>query len=454
MHDDPVEHFKYGSIGSDVETGFPLHVMEVLPTMFPEYLPEGAPHDWTAFGLYQEEGHSMPIGFSERTRIVPLTGLTCAACHSGVWRAGPDAEPMRILGMPNAAFDVQAMFVFLFNSVRDDRFTADNVIAAMEERGTEVSAIDRIVYRRVVPRMRERLLEREAVLQRLFSEDHPPFGPGRVAAFNSFKLDLLAEHYAGGISEEEAIGTADYASTWNQGIRDNWQLNWDGNSPVTLDRNVGAAMGAGATPTGIDLPNIARVTEYLATLAPPPYPYHIDREQAARGEVLFRQHCNSCHGVDGERVGQTTPIDEIGTDRRRFDSFTPRLIELLQAFDDGYDWSLSSFRKTDGYANSPLDGIWARGPYLHNGSVPTLWDLLTPAEQRNGGATFFYTGHTVLDTVDVGSRADVARVGARPSFRYDLTLPGNSNVGHTGPYYGTELTDEEKRALIEYMKTL
>jgi hypothetical protein len=59
-----------------------------------------------------------------------------------------------------------------------------------------------------------------------------------------------------------------------------------------------------------------------------------------------------------------------------------------------------------------------------------------------------------LDTVDIGSRADVARVGTRPSFRFDLTLPGNSNVGHTGPYYGTELTDEEKRALIEYMKTL
>jgi hypothetical protein len=196
------------------------------------------------------------------------------------------------------------------------------------------------------------------------------------------------------------------------------------------------------------------MTAYLLELPSPRYPYRIDRSAAARGEVLYRQYCYSCHDPAGDRVGQVTPIEGVGTDRRRLDAWTPRIVELLDRVDEGYEWSLSTFVKTNGYVNSPLDGVWARGPYLHNGSVPTLWDLLTPAEQRNGGATFFYTGHAVLDTVDVGSRADVDRVGNRPSFRYDLTLPGNSNVGHTGATYGTELPDEEKRALIEYMKTL
>src|SRR6185436_1917240 len=106
--------------------------------MFPEYLPAGAPHDWTAFGLIQEPGHSMPIGFSERQRIIPLTGLNCAACHVGAWRASPDAEPMVILGMPSTSFNVQEFFLFLFASVADPRFTTDNVLAAMEEHGEEV----------------------------------------------------------------------------------------------------------------------------------------------------------------------------------------------------------------------------------------------------------------------------------------------------------------------------
>ena len=76
------EHFKYGSIGGDVENGLPLEVVEVLPEAFPEYLPEGAPADYTAFGFIQEPGHAMPIGFSVRTRFIDFTSLNCASSHS------------------------------------------------------------------------------------------------------------------------------------------------------------------------------------------------------------------------------------------------------------------------------------------------------------------------------------------------------------------------------------
>src|SRR5262245_33015547 len=63
------EHFKYGSIGSDIENGLPLHVVKVMPRMFPEYLPQGGAKDWTAFGFIQEPGREMPIGFSRRRRV-------------------------------------------------------------------------------------------------------------------------------------------------------------------------------------------------------------------------------------------------------------------------------------------------------------------------------------------------------------------------------------------------
>ena len=124
------------------------------------------------------------------------------------------------------------------------------------------------------------------------------------------------------------------------------------------------------------------------------------------------------------------------------------------AYGKGYPWEFKHFHKTDGYANAPLDGVWARAPYLHNGSVPTLYDLLTPADHRNGGQTTFYTGHAVYDTVNVGFRTDVATTNGHKSFAYVITEPGNSNKGHTGARYGTELSEEDKRALIEYLKTL
>ena len=113
----------------------------------------------------------------------------------------------------------------------------------------------------------------------------------------------------------------------------------------------------------------------------------------------------------------------------------------------GTPYQLKRFRKTNGYANHPLDGIWARAPYLHNGAVPTLRDLLEPPERR---PAVFYRGYDVYDRERVGFVATVAEEGGRMFFRYDTSIPGNSNAGHT---YGTALPDEDKQALVEYLKT-
>src|SRR5262249_38052624 len=110
-------------------------------------------------------------------------------------------------------------------------------------------------------------------------------------------------------------------------------------------------------------------------------------------------------------------------------------------------YRFTHFRKTDGYANQPLDGIWARAPYLHNGSVPTLRDLLEPAERR---PPVFYRGYDVFDQAKVGLVSNRPAADGRTYFRYDTSLPGNSNSGHD---YATSLPDEDKRAVVEYLKT-
>ncbi len=96
------------------------------------------------------------------------------------------------------------------------------------------------------------------------------------------------------------------------------------------------------------------------------------------------------------------------------------------------------------YKARPLNGIWTGGPFLHNGSVPNLYEIMLPAEKRSKS---FYIGSWEFDPVKVGY-VDEKRAG---SFYFDTTLKGNSNAGHE---YGTNLTDDQIWSVVEYMKTL
>jgi mono/diheme cytochrome c family protein len=100
------------------------------------------------------------------------------------------------------------------------------------------------------------------------------------------------------------------------------------------------------------------------------------------------------------------------------------------------------------YKARPLNGIWATGPFLHNGSVPTVSELLKQDTER---VKRFYVGSWRLDPVDVGITFDVPRENDVDLFLFDTSLPGNSNGGHN---FGTQLSADEKKQLVEYIKTL
>jgi hypothetical protein len=141
------------------------------------------------------------------------------------------------------------------------------------------------------------------------------------------------------------------------------------------------------------------------------------------------------------------PIDTIGTDRHRLDSYTFAFAANQFGLYPDSEYRFTHFRKTNGYANHPLDGIWLRGPYLHNGSVPTLYDLLEPPERR---PALFYRGYDLFDQEKVGFVSNVATDSGQVFSQYDTSVPGN---GHDGHLYGTTLPDDDKRAIVEYLKT-
>jgi mono/diheme cytochrome c family protein len=183
----------------------------------------------------------------------------------------------------------------------------------------------------------------------------------------------------------------------------------------------------------------------------------VDARLAEKGREVFAGTCARCHGTYGEKwtyPNRIVPLAEIGTDRRRFDGITPK-------FGDYYNKSwfgqLSRAIESDGYQAPPLDGIWATAPYLHNGSVPTLYHMLN---SKSRPKIFTRSYRTELDNYDsrkVGWKVQVLdRVpGKLPAVEarkiYDTTQPGRGNGGHT---YGDRLSEEERMAVIEYLKTL
>jgi cytochrome c2 len=251
------------------------------------------------------------------------------------------------------------------------------------------------------------------------------------------------------MDNDPSVGATDLPSIWNQTPRVGMRLHWDGNNDSLDERDKSAALGAGVTPVTIDIKSMTRIENWLLNgLKSPPYPYAIDESLASQGAAIYQRSCSQCHDFGAAYVGQVTPIAEIGTDRGRLDSFTYALASNMNLLYTGYPWRFTHFRKTNGYVNMPLDGVWLRAPYLHNGSVPTLRDLLNPPEER---PKTFYRGYDVYDRKKGGFVSDVAVENGRHYFLYDTGLAGNGNGGHL---YGTQLSAAEKNALVEYMKKL
>ena len=522
--------------------------------------------------------HGLPVGMTvsheaSQLTVIPMVGMTCAACHVGEWHR--DGQAVRVIGGPNLA-DQKGFFTALAKAAErsvehparlyedlQQQARDETLSAALIERhpeahkvltqcttlekigaagafgrqlrahldrlhGAEADDVDAlpnyanaptaepvdrgdtaalvkaddggaelgdgcpledeatraVAVHQMIDHFMEtmRLIEgRILFLQRIVLLVHLPqtdFGPGRADDWDVARAQLFDERWALPLTSPLS-----FPPTWN--LDDIPWLHYDNNTNSIMQRNYGQAFGTGAPfelktyGSTVD-PRQLRLAEDLAReITPPEWPADvfgpIDADLAAKGEPIFRATCATCHEGDGPGSSpgdKQYALDVIGTDPERLTTFgtpldgQPFAAVFPPALDRFIDWSMANegideadakrligpapeWRETNKYGTRALHGSWATAPYLHNGSVPTLYDLLQPSAKRPAS---FPIGSREYDVVKLGLTIEgvdgwmfnVAKDGA--------PIAGNSNAGHEGAAFGTELSEEERMALLEFLK--
>ena len=481
---DPAMNFLYGSIGSESQGGVPYWLIVVLPRIFDDLLP--GPGGYASLGLPWAEGQELPVGFSKKTIGFDRVGFNCALCHATQYRVGPAATPVIVAAGGSHTADIQGLLEFFSRAASDSRFSAETILTQIDL-AYPLGFVDRLLYKFVfIPVARKRLREQGAGFA--WASTRPRWGPGRDPPMNLTKFNLLA------LPMDSSVDNTDFPSLFNlrSRVREgrNWPaddysltadfaklgipheslllMNLDGATTSWRSVIIDSALGLQAEDSDFFRQRIADIEEWLLDLPAPEYPLPVDSALAARGHQVFEAECASCHASGRDnRLGTVIPLAEIGTDAERVHAWTREAADSANRIVRnrmGIERTPMG-KPPAGYIALQLDGLWLRAPYLHNGSVPTLRALLEPPERRPRA---FYRGYDVIDRVHVGfvsrrcaegsaTQSDTLSVdfqrGCMPEERgwlYDTSERGNGNGGHR---YGTELPEDLKVALVEYLKT-
>ncbi len=433
------EQFKYGSVGIESEEGIPYWIWQVLPRVFADKLPR--PGGYAAFGFLWEPGKELPVGFSKVDLYGgPRVAVNCAFCHTTSVRTSALAPPRIIAAGPANQINPQAYVKFLQAVADDPRFDSGELLDAIAGI-TRLSWRQRMQYRYLLDSRRQARAAVNSASSTAWMYRNPEWGPGRVDPFNPIKFGILK------LPVDATIGNSDMVPIWNMKARQGMSLHWDGLSASLREVVLSSALGDGASRTSIQLPNLARIEQWLMDVQPPAYPYEVDQALSAEGRRRLRRssarsamrraahaRARSCRSRKSE---PTVIASTCGRPRRRSPTTSTPTATLTTSRDFARPVAMSRCR-------SMACGSGRR--FCTTGRCP---HCRSSSSRRRGRRQTFYRGYDVFDPVRVGfvSEGDAA---TRTGTLYDTRLPGNSNAGHL---YGVELAPAQKKALIEFLKT-
>ncbi|HYX34394.1 MAG TPA: hypothetical protein VE954_14920 [Oligoflexus sp.] len=472
--------------------GTPGVILRLLPEVIPDLWSDASVTSFT--GLFKQRStdpfyYGMSLTKAPSATPTPTTvQFTCAACHTGRV-IGADGIERMLVGAPTTRFDINGFRTLLTGSVTHPNYTYEKFRdALLSKPDGALYGLDRIADERmdkaifmsgpvggptvgqtIIEQFKATLLQKSAfVSQTLGAYSYHgdltllKSSPGHVEAFGFATLAFmpLAEFQADPASTVQKYfglnpSVADIMSVWRQDQRVAAQ--WDGNIRNSLIRNLGAELGVAGDPRIVNFQNAVLTTPFVSKLPPPVYPFKVDLAKAIPGRDIYKQACAGCHENE-----VFMGINDVGTEPGRATGLTAEarllLVKNLKA-------SCSDLANPDcvasdediivprqdnpGYLALPLTGLWARAPYLHNGSVPTIAQLLVPSTRP---ATF-KIGNLKYDQVNMGF------VWNQDGKDFNTAILGYSNQGHAdikkfnGGIDFSKQPDKLKN-LIEYLKTL
>jgi hypothetical protein len=442
-------------------------------------------------------------------------GLTCAACHEGQLKY--QGKRIRIHGGVSQTVDLQALTRSLdaaLQATLTDAAKFDRLAARMGASGADAKASLRKRLEAEAPRVHDYAAV-TSVTPHPWGPgrmDAITMIVNRVTA----TMTGIRENWTAGIAPAKPpfLWNAPHGlwTQWRGTAQDPLVRNFGETMGVYMPVDLSSKSPAeGLFQSNAAILELQRVEDQLERLAPPSWPEdvlgRIDRDKAKVGKALFVEHCASCHNVwpyrwtEPNKYGKRfvlvglIPQTHVGTDRSQFEALRPLalsgelrkflppefrdkpllppfelnvslIVESLQTavrklkMTEAQELNLHGYRERPGapppeqvYKAAPRDGVWATFPFLHNGSVPNLYEMLIPAAERTKK---FYLGGD-FDPVRVG--LDTRATSG--TFLVDTTLLGNSNAGHSfqqGPrgsgVIGPLLTEGERWALVEYLKSI
>jgi hypothetical protein len=383
---DDRSRFKYGSLGSEAVLGIPYPIFMILPRVFPDLIEKYATDGYGpakagyggygAFGLAWEEGERLPVGLSIKRLGYERVTINCALCHTTSYRLTASKPPQFAVGGPSHTLNLQGLLRFMFAAAHDWRFTPARLLPEIALH-FPLDGLDWAIYSTVlIPGMQAALKLAEHELGWMNSK--PTWGPGRDDAFNLPKFILTQTPW------DNTVGNTDFPAVWRLADR-NGQLFHSAGEAEDLYAVVGTtAIGMGSLPVGHFEARNEWIESFIEKLEPPrKFPGSIDEALVRRGKEVFAALCADCHAEGGKRTGTAIPLIELGTDPEHVLAWRQKDADRMNTVVRVLGASRADLEGAQGgYVARPLVGLWLLGPYLHNGSVPTLWDLLAPPEQR------------------------------------------------------------------------
>ena len=463
-----------------------------LPSVFEEFglvMPERIAN-WPA-GTSQPH-YDRPLGFVSRMVSGPIpfvridaANLGCTTCHAGLlYDAAGRATRTAWIGAPSTSVNLELYTQAVFAALSAESRHPDELRTRIGELFPETGRMESLTLRfLLLPQVAKRIGEIETA-----GQGPVPFsngGAGRTNGVASLKQMLGVA--PGAVTGHPDVGFTSIPELSGRGFRTS--LLYDGiYAPASSSRFDETLDSAHVTTQHLDsladivafftvstmgvqpdvgeraIPEMRPVLNWIGKrYRSPPFPGVIDSARMKSGEVIFKARCANCHGTYGEgspRALLTFPNALIEQGVMRTDSSRWAMVDssVLSAIGrSAYERHMRSAR-SGGYVAPILSGVWESAPYLHNGSVPTLWQLMSPAERP---VRFFVGGHA-LDYRTMGIAGQLGADGVYsyvPGYKpwavpemYDTRAPGLSNRGHEREFLG--FSAAQKWALIEYLKTL